>query len=133
MSLGTWDPSGAGASAGTIDQQQLQRYAELARGDALLALEQHLDSADVQAIASLMALEPQDWADTLASFENAALLDLIRFFTLAENLPGCEAGDKSPVIPMARLVRKRGTKLDRDLLMWIREHNNNRFLPYGPL
>jgi len=52
---------------------------------------------------------------------------------VAENLPGWEAGQQSPVIPLAKVLRTRGQRLDRDLLQWLREVNDNRFLPYGPL
>ncbi len=72
----------------------------------------------------------QKAADTLSDDE---LLHLIRFFAVAENLPGWEAQEKSPVIPLAKNLRKRGVRLDKALLQWLREVNNNRFLPYGPL
>ena len=61
------------------------------------------------------------------------IASLIRFFAVAENLPGWEAGAESPVIPLAKVLRKRGVRLDKELLQWIREVNENRFLPYGPL
>ena len=52
---------------------------------------------------------------------------------MAENLSGCEANDKSPVIHISRLLRRRGYRLDKELLLWIRDVNKNRFLPYGAL
>jgi hypothetical protein len=52
---------------------------------------------------------------------------------VAENLPGWEAGADSPVIPLAKILRQRGARLDKPLLQWLREVNKNRYLPYGPL
>jgi hypothetical protein len=52
---------------------------------------------------------------------------------VAENLPGWEAGAESPVIPLAKILRQRGTRLEKTLLAWLREVSDNRYLPYGPL
>ena len=60
------------------------------------------------------------------------LLALIRFYTLAESLPGWEAGARSPVIPMVAELKKRG-EYPADLGVWIKERTDNRFLPYGSL
>ena len=80
-----------------------------------------------------MHLDASHWDQVAASHSDDDLLHLIRFFTLAENLPGWEAGETSPVIPLAKTLRQRGMKLDKELLRWIRSVNNNRYLPYGPL
>jgi hypothetical protein len=80
-----------------------------------------------------MHLDASHWNQVAESHSDDDLLQLVRFFTVAENLPGWEAGETSPVIPLARTLRQRGVKLDRDLLVWIRATNNNRYLPYGPL
>ncbi len=58
---------------------------------------------------------------------------LIRLFTMAESaLPGWKAGDASPVIPLAAVLKQRGS-YPADLTAWIRAHSDNRFLPYGNL
>ena len=80
-----------------------------------------------------MQTEHSAWLAATQSMTEDDLLHLIRFFAVAENLPGWEAGAKSPVIPLAKSLRKRGARLDKPLLQWLREVNDNRFLPYGPL
>ena len=80
-----------------------------------------------------MLIEHSAWLEAAETRPDEDLLDLIRFFAVAENLPGWEAGEKSPVIPLAKALRKRGTRLDKDLLRWLREVSDNRYLPYGPL
>tara|TARA_R110002072_G_scaffold292648_1_gene461591 strand:- start:608 stop:1012 length:405 start_codon:yes stop_codon:yes gene_type:complete len=134
MSLGTWDPNAA-ATATTLDIQPelLQRYASYSQQNQLPQLEDLFDEPALSELRPLLKLEPAAWNDTLAAFDNGLLLHLIRFFTVAEALPDCEAGATSPVIPAAKLLRQRGERLDKTLLQWIRENSINRFLPYGPL
>ena len=92
-----------------------------------------LGADEQQVLAGLMKIDHSTWQRAAAPLGDDALLQLIRFFAVAENLPGWEAGAQSPVIPLAKALRKRGVRLDRDLLRWLREVNDNRFLPYGPL
>ena len=80
-----------------------------------------------------MRLDSADWQAAAVDLSDAQLLCLIRFLCVAENLAGWEAGEHSPVITLARALRVRGTRLDKDLLRWIRSVSDNRFLPYGPL
>jgi hypothetical protein len=47
-------------------------------------------------------------------------------------LLGFETGPKSPVIALARALRKRGEYPD-DLTAWIKVNTDNRFLPHGSL
>jgi len=61
------------------------------------------------------------------------LIHWLKVLTLAEGaIPGCDAGAKSPVIALARLLRRRGD-YPMELTAWIRSVSSNRFLPYGSL
>ncbi len=131
MSVGSWDP-GAGAPI-TIDQGSLQAFIAHARDERLLHLAESLSSDQLSQLPQLMQQDVEVWTSACAELADDDLLHLIRFFTVAETLPGCEAAEKSPVIPIAKLLRKRGQRIDKDLLQWIRASNPNRFLPYGPL
>lgn len=134
MSLGTWDPdANEAASHINIDQNQLDTFINWSDSNQLGRLEQLIPNDRSQVLAGLMQLQTQDWVASCQGRSAEELLALIRFFCIAENLPGWESGEKSPVIPLAKLLRKRGHKLDRELLVWIRSVNSNRFLPYGPL
>lgn len=134
MSLGSWDPS-IGMTDSNIQLQPalLERLIAYSRADQLPGLEQVLSDTEKQEMAGLMQVDHDQWRTAAEPLSNDELLHLIRFFAVAENLPGWEAGDKSPVIPLARVLRKRGAKLEKELLQWLRTVNNNRFLPYGPL
>lgn len=134
MSLGTWDPETQTAKPQLrIDTRWLGEFIELVRAGRLTDLALALGEARTVERAGLMQLEIEDWQAACAEMDEASLLDLIRFFTLAEQLPGWQAGHRSPVIPLARMLRQRGTPLDRDMLLWIRQHSDNRYLPHGKL
>ncbi|MGB1141696.1 MAG: hypothetical protein ACPG1A_12405 [Halioglobus sp.] len=134
MSIGSWDPSaGADTSPAELTPDLLARLAGFSRSDGLADLSEALDDAEKQSLSALMSMDHDAWRSAGEPLDSDELVHLIRFFAVAENLPGWEAGDKSPVIPLAKILRQRGERLDRDMLLWLREVNENRFLPYGPL
>ena len=63
-------------------------------------MEQLLGDEDKQRLAGLMKIDHQAWRSTAEGLADDELIDLIRFFAVAENLPGWEAGAESPVIPL---------------------------------
>lgn len=134
MSLGSWDPNLDAEEASLLSQPGLlPRLIGYAREEQLSQLGQLLSDEDKQRLAGLMKVDHKIWQQHSDPLSDDDLLHLIRFFAVAENLPGWEAGAESPVIPLAKVLRKRGTRLDKELLRWLREVNENRFLPYGPL
>ncbi len=133
MSTGTWDPSLASATPEILTPALLQRLAAASRDERLDDLESVLTEDERQSLAGLMQLDHAQWHGAAGELPDDEILHLLRFFAVAENLPGWEAGANSPVIPLAKILRGRGRRLDRDLLLWLREVNENRYLPYGPL
>jgi hypothetical protein len=134
MSLGSWDPKiESVGSEHLLQRALLGRLIDFDRNDQLAQLEQLLSAEDKQRLAPLMKTDHNTWRTTAAPLPDDDLLHLIRFFAMAENLPGWEAGADSPVIPLAKVLRQRGARLDKTLLQWLREVNDNRYLPYGPL
>jgi hypothetical protein len=132
MPLGTWEPDAADTPA-QLDTTTLERLASCSSAERPEQLEELLSVAERQRFASLMLLEHDQWQRATENLPDQQLIALIQFFAVAENLPGWEAGARSPVIPLARALRQRGKRLDKDTLKWLRRVNNNRFLPYGPL
>lgn len=125
--VGTWDPG---------DRVTLSaRHLECVRRGSKRLEDAHfgLDGAELELLAPVMSLEADQW-DAAARNEDAVeLVAWIRFFTLAEaRLPAFDAGAKSPVIPLARVLRERGA-YPAELTAWIRAHSDNRFLPHGSL
>jgi hypothetical protein len=139
MALGTWDPKiDMDSSELLLTPSLLNRLIGYACentecGDALTRLEQLLSDEDKQRLAGLMKVDHDHWRVAAEPLPDTDLLHLIRFFAVAENLPGWEAGADSPVIPLAKVLRQRGARLDKALLQWLRQVSDNRYLPYGPL
>lgn len=76
--------------------------------------------------------EKTDWNAAAADLDSERLIALVRLYTRAERLPGWEAGARSPVIPLAAELKRRGD-YPADLTAWIKANTDNRFLPYGSL
>jgi hypothetical protein len=134
MAIGSWDPDNQAATAElTLDASTLTTVLTLAETAPLDDLEQHISPQQSERLCGVMRFSTTDWDAAAIDLSDAQLLSLIRFFCVAEKLPGWEAGEHSPVIPLARALRVRGKRLDKDLLRWIRSVSDNRFLPYGPL
>lgn len=133
MSLGSWDPSAGSASSDLqLSRELLRRLIAFSAEEQLDHLPAHL-SDDEEQLSRLMQIDHALWHNAAESLEEEELRHLIRFLAVAENLPGWEAGATSPVIPLAKILRKRGARLDKPFLQWLREVNENRYLPYGPL
>jgi hypothetical protein len=134
MSIGSWNPdTGSTTDPIQLSASLLQRFISYSCDNQLQQLEQLISSDERQTLAALMKMDHRAWQSAAEPLSEDDLLHLIRFFAVAENLPGWEAGANSPVIPLAKILRKRGIRLDKALLQWLREVNDNRFLPYGPL
>jgi hypothetical protein len=134
MSLGSWDPN-AQVRAHTLNLEPplLAQLIAYSANDRLENLAEVLTGEECQTLSGLMKLDHDAWKVAAENLSEEELLHLIRFLAVAENLPGWEAMEHSPVIPLVKSLRKRGSRLDKDFLHWLRGVNNNRFLPYGPL
>jgi hypothetical protein len=73
------------------------------------------------------------WAGCAATLSDAQIVTLIKAFTLAEeSYAAWVCGEKSPVIPLVKELKGRGS-YDPELTRWIRANSKNRFLPHGNL
>lgn len=125
--VGTWDPTAASAMG--------DRHVELIEKAC-----RNLDAADLGLtlgergeLLPFMTAAAEVWVERVDSASSDDLVAWIRFLTLAEaRFPGFEAGAKSPVILIARVLRSRG-EYPENLNAWIRANTDNRFLPYGSL
>lgn len=135
MSIGSWDPEAADQSAPfEFDNELLAKVIELGQNDAYEGIAELIPQDQLQRQSRMMTLGKEAWFKKAEDYNEAEIIQLIRFFTLAEmKFPGWEAGAESPVVWLVKVLRKRGTPPDRDLLMWIKTNTTNKFLPNGAL
>ena len=92
-----------------------------------------IDAAGAKRLREIVNASSAEHARLFGTACSARLVGWARVLTLAdESISGCDAGAKSPVIAIARLLRARGDYPD-DLTAWIKSVSRNRFLPYGSL
>ena len=130
MSIGVWEPNGPeSAESNTVSAEILAELLTMIEGNELDNLVELLGQKSAS-FSYLMKLEASAWigANELA---DDALVQLIRFFTLAEmQLTGWDAGSKSPVIYLVKILKGRGG-FDAELRKWVKASTDNRYLPYG--
>ena len=132
MTTGSWDPQAA--SVVSLEAGKLAGFAALATDSALTSINECLDEDDRQWLALVMSSSDLNWQEAVATLDVDELLRLILFFTAVEmQVPGCKAGVNSPVIPLNKIRKKKGQRLDKNQLAWIKQHSDNRFIPNGPL
>ena len=134
--VGVWDPKAGpglgepapGAPEGVPPVDLVRKAAAQLDADGF-----GLDAAERTRLAPWMTADPSRWESVADGADAGEIVAWIRFFTLAEaKLAGFEAGAKSPVVPLARALRRRG-EYPADLTRWIKAHTSNRFLPHGSL
>lgn len=135
MTIGSWEPPTSDKDAPyQFDREFLRSAIALSRADHLDDMANRLPAAQCQQQKSLMQQSRQTWTAEAENYSDEELLELVRFFTAAEmKLSDWEAGASSPVVWLVKVLRKRGVPPSRELLLWIRENSNNRFLPNGAL
>lgn len=123
--VGAWEPA---PKLGPSHAQALDVATVEAASDTLA-----VDSDVAARLRQVFAATPDERAGLFDGEPSPRLVGWARALTLAEEtIPGCEAGAKSPVIALARMLRARGD-YPHDLTPWIRRVSSNRFLPYGSL
>lgn len=125
--IGAWEPP---TRLGDDHARVLDRLAAgVATGSDVLEVDDD-GKARLREIINAEAAERERFFSDRAS---RRLVAWLRVLTLAdETIPGCDAGAKSPVIALARLLRGRGD-YPANLTPWIKSVSGNRFLPYGSL
>ncbi len=123
----TWDPG----AAAVLGERQVELIRKACRN--LDAGDLGLTAGERSELAPLMTAAADVWTAGVDAASSRELIGWVRFLTLAEaRLSGFEAGAKSPVILIARVLRARGD-YPEDLTAWIRANTDNRYLPYGSL
>lgn len=139
MTVGVWDPAG---SSKVIDAGLLGRFLALAgvlleqvgvaAAEAVAAIKADaaLQAAGLGGDSWVMRQEADAW-QAAGDLINPEIVSLICLFTLLErDQSGWDAGSKSPVIPLVKLLKERGA-FAPELRKWIKLNTDNRYLPNG--
>ncbi len=125
MSIGVWKP----ASSSVLDAATIRVLLDALQGVALETLE-GLNAQTFSDLAWTVTQDKRAWAQA-ESLTPAELERLIRFFTLAEQQwVGWEAGKRSSVIALVAILKSQSA-FEPELRRWIKQHSDNRYLPYG--
>ena len=127
MSVGVWDPGGDRSPGPAIDPVLLDAFLRLSAAGPLMP--EDLEEAGVALQQGVMTLGVDAW-HVAENRTTADIRHLAQVFTLIEALPGWDAGAKSPVIGLVKILKTRG-EFDVELRKWIKANSDNRYLPYG--
>ena len=131
MTIGSWDPNEKKTTVNDeVNSELLACFIAATKKlpcelNTILPNEQLQQSQIIESSASA-------WQIAINEFSNEELVLLIQFFTVVEaQLPAWAAGAKSPAILINRELRRRGEKLNKEILLWIKDNTDNRFIPNG--
>jgi 3-deoxy-D-arabino-heptulosonate 7-phosphate (DAHP) synthase class II len=131
MNTKIWDPENKKKS--NIDNGLLDQFIQIVRNCEESNIKNHLTDVEKNKFY-ILRLCDDIWLQSLNDFDNAELLDLIKFFTLIEmQLDDWISGENSPVIKINKILKKRGIKLDQQMLLWIKKNSSNRYIPNGKI
>ena len=124
MSIDVWEPK----KKSLVSRNLLYQISDAFR---INRLDSDFFSEDfIKDNADLMQ-QAQESFDIVNSFPDDVIIDLIKFFTVAEmTYSGWKAGKKSPVIYLVKILKGRAVFCN-ELRKWIKNNSDNRYLPHG--
>ena len=122
MSVDSWQPVPQPA---TLTPEQLNKLLGLASENTDL-------TPELNWIQPFAQMDKAKWVEVAAGLSQSQMISLIKLFTLAESEGNWDLGDQSAVIPLFKALRKEAG-IDKSLVQWVKEHTDNKFLPFGPL
>ena len=135
MSIDSWSPDTASTVASyQIEPSLLMRFFDFAQQTDWSTLTTALTEHETIQHQAIMKQSKDAWFNAAADLDVEQIECLVRFFTVAEmQFSGWEVGADSPVIWLVKLLRRRNCAPNKELLLWIKNHSNNRFIPNGAL
>lgn len=125
MSVDSWQPVNKPSH---LSQSELDQLLTIAQGQP-----KECDlTSDLDFIQPLAHLDKQIWQESAQTLSQVQQMQLISLFTLAEEQGNWHLGEKSPVIPLFKAMRKQHG-IDKSLVQWVKGHTQNKFLPFGPI
>jgi len=118
--------------AAKISRADLEGFINIAMAGKFDGVESQFSALEKTQLPVLMKTDRNRWFEVAEELSSDEIRSMAKFFTLVEEkIPSCEAADKSPVIWLCKVLKKRGEFPDKELTRWIKSNTSNRFLPYG--
>ncbi len=135
MSVESWDPNATTQTKSyRLENEVLLNIISQRQNSPDRPIADYFNEQELQNHSAMMKLDKENWLKAIADLEEAQLLYLIEFLTLAEKQNSkWQAGADSPVIYIVKFMRQNKMPLSKDKLLWIKANSDNRFLPNGPL
>lgn len=135
MSIDSWSPDTASTVTNyQIDPSLLRRFIDFAQQTDWSTLSTALTDNEIIQHQAIMKQSKDAWFNAAENFDANQIECLVRFFTVAEmQFNGWEVGADSPVIWLVKVLRRRNCAPNKELLLWIKNHSDNRFIPNGAL
>jgi uncharacterized protein YihD (DUF1040 family) len=125
VTVDSWQPS---PETGNIDSKTLERLLNAASS---FASDQNF-TPDLNWIQPLAKADAIKWKDAVQDLTDDQLILLIKMLTILETQQNWDLADKSPVITIFKLYKKK-SGIDKDLVKWVKANTDNQYLPFGPL
>ena len=122
MSVDSWQPV---SKPHSLDSDQLKKLLSLANEGTDL-------TPELDWIQPFAQMDKAKWLEVAQTLSDSEIISLIKLFTQSESEASWDLGEKSAVIPLFKVLRKQ-SGIDRELVQWVKEHTDNKYLPFGPL
>lgn len=133
MAIATWEPDqNKPNDDNLLSVEFLQRAIAASQDNRLEHLDQDFELAEQRQLSAVMHLAKEQWLHAVDALSSDNIYHLMRFLTVAEmTFSDWEAGPKSPVICLNKLLKTRGEALQKEQVLWIKSNTRNRYLPNG--
>ena len=91
-----------------------------------------LNSDDVSWLSTIMQAKHEAWLEAAAKLDVDELMPAIQLLTVVEQEKSLGLAERSPVIALFKQYKKMAG-INRELVQWVKEHTENKYLPFGPI
>jgi hypothetical protein len=91
-----------------------------------------LNSEDITWLSTVMQAKHEAWLSVAAELTADELKPAIQLLTVIEQEKSLGLAERSPVIVLFKQYKKMAG-INRELVQWVKEHSENKFLPFGPI
>ncbi|EAT11975.1 hypothetical protein HF888_11355 [Bermanella marisrubri] len=123
MSVDSWQPIQPATDITASDLKKMTDFAHEEKTNL---------TSELDWIQPFIQGKKEIWSKAAENLGEAELIALIRWFTLLEKEQNWDLGEGSPVIPLFKHYKKT-CGINRELVKWVKEHSENKYLPFGPL